>query len=542
MPRRRAIYDIDLRTRAFERKLIQLDQRVAKFEKRVGRVGSPNMFAGSTRSAFQFAGALTGIGTAAFFAQRGIREVTTGASAMAAQFEQTNIAFETFLGSAQRAGQLVGELREFAKFTPFTTSQTFRAGRQLLAFGVPADELLGTLRTLGDISAGVGTERLGQIILAYGQVRAQTKLAGQELRQFTEAGIPLLDELAAVLGKTPAEIKRLVFEGRIGFPLVRQALMNLTSEGGRFFNLMEKQSQTFSGRLSTLAGNWELVQERIGKSINQRLRPFVNAAIDVTGRWTEATEKGSEEIRRQAIVARGLFAALQRGNQTERERGSIINMINDRYGEYLDNMLTEKTSTQELDDAYKKLNSTLRNRLAIQVKQEVLGEKLTEQSKLLAEQELLRLRRTAFATLRETRGDAARRDVLETFGLRSEFLDPRTARFAEELEKAQFEGNQKRLEILTRQINRAGGAIDKQFGTSTGGTTGNLATQAAARSAVGGGITGRSPVNLVVNVEKLVEEINFENTNLKESETEVSERVKRVLLTLLNDVNILGGN
>ena len=77
-----------------------------------------------------------------------------------------------------------------------------------------------------------------------------------ELRQFTEAGVPLLDEVSKVMGKPVAEIGKLVSAGKVGFPIVQQALANLSGEGGRFNNLMEKQSQTFSGMMSNLDDAW----------------------------------------------------------------------------------------------------------------------------------------------------------------------------------------------------------------------------------------------------------------------------------------------
>lgn len=119
-----------------------------------------------------------------------------------AQFEQTQIAFEVMLGSADRAKTLLEELSVFATETPFELVQLEEASKRLMAYGVEADNLIPTLKMLGDITAGVGMEKLPQLILAFGQVKAATKLTGMELRQFTEAGVPMLDALVQHFNKT----------------------------------------------------------------------------------------------------------------------------------------------------------------------------------------------------------------------------------------------------------------------------------------------------------------------------------------------------
>lgn len=170
----------------------------------------------------------------------------------AGEDEQTAIAFETMLGSAELAKQKLEELKDFALNTPFELTGLKDMAKRLLAFNFSADELIPTMKALGDISSGVGTDKLPQLILAFGQVKAATKLTGMELRQFTEAGVPLLDELAKVLGKDVKQIQAMVTAGQIGFPDVQKALFSLTGEGGRFFNLMEKQSKSLLGLWSNL--------------------------------------------------------------------------------------------------------------------------------------------------------------------------------------------------------------------------------------------------------------------------------------------------
>lgn len=245
----------------------------------------------------------------------------------AANMEQTRISFETFLGSGEKAGKLLKDLSDFAAKTPFDLPQVLDGSKRLLAYGVDAESIIPTFKMLGDIAAGVGTDKLPQLILAFGQVSAATKLTGMELRQFSEAGVPLLGALVDKANETGGVITKIggiskeqaksmgsltsaiadqefrmklltdagknhgvswdmlthkydqnkaklseygsigeavykkvkvsaedmierISDSKVKFGEVQEALSGMTSEGGRFYNLMEKQSQTFSGVIS----------------------------------------------------------------------------------------------------------------------------------------------------------------------------------------------------------------------------------------------------------------------------------------------------
>ena len=209
--------------------------------------------------------------------QKGVRNMTflfAGASIAiggflkaAGDFEQVEIAFETMLGSAEKAKELLDGLKEDARKTPFTLPGILDASKRLLAMGIEAGRLRDTIKILGDVAAGVGIDKLPNLVLALGQVKAATKLRGSELRQFTEAGVPLLAELAESLGKTPAEIQKLISQGAISFEDVRKALENLTTGSGRFANLMERQSQSFLGILSNIKDFLIINAIAIGKEL-----------------------------------------------------------------------------------------------------------------------------------------------------------------------------------------------------------------------------------------------------------------------------------
>lgn len=174
----------------------------------------------------------------------------------AADMEQNRVAFETMLGSADEARKQLKKFSDFARKTPFELPQVVTGAKQLMAYGIEADNLLPTFESLGNIAAGVGRDKLPQLILAYGQVRAATKLTGAELRQFTEAGVDLLGKLAEQSGKSAAQVKEDMEAGAApSFEEVQKAIFSMTEEGGKFFNLMERQSETFSGVISNIRDN-----------------------------------------------------------------------------------------------------------------------------------------------------------------------------------------------------------------------------------------------------------------------------------------------
>lgn len=171
----------------------------------------------------------------------------------AGNMEQWRVAFDVMLGSADKAKVLLQQISDFAVKTPFELPQVVQGAKSLLAYNVSAEKIIPTFNALGNIAAGVGKEKLPQLILAFGQVKAATRLTGAELRQFTEAGVPLLEILAKQSGKTAAQIKEDMENGAaISFEEVEKALFSMSGEGGKFFNLMEKQSTTFQGTMSNV--------------------------------------------------------------------------------------------------------------------------------------------------------------------------------------------------------------------------------------------------------------------------------------------------
>jgi len=204
--------------------------------------------------------ALTAFGVAGALA---VRKVVMASG----EFEMTTTAFTTLLGSAEKAKDMLMDLGEFAAKTPFTITGVEAAARQLMAVGFEAENILPTLKSLGDVAAGLGMDETGmqRLILNLGQVQTQGKLTGRELRDFLVAGVPLVDELAKHFGKTKAEIADMVKKGLVGSKDVLKAFKNMSSEGGKFYDMMRKGSETLPGMISNVKDSMELLSRTMGE-------------------------------------------------------------------------------------------------------------------------------------------------------------------------------------------------------------------------------------------------------------------------------------
>lgn len=181
------------------------------------------------------------------------------------EFQSLNVSFTTMLGNKERADALMGQLVKTAAITPFSMQEIANGAKQLLAYQVSAEEVNDSLVRLGNIASGIGVP-LSRLILVYGQVRAKGKLMGDDLRQFTEAGIPMVAELAKQFGVSESAISGMVSAGKIGFKDVQSVINNLTNSGGMFYNLMAEKSKTLEGQISNLGDSWDQMLNQLGQS------------------------------------------------------------------------------------------------------------------------------------------------------------------------------------------------------------------------------------------------------------------------------------
>lgn len=205
-----------------------------------------------------------GAAAAGVFAVSQIKNFVTQVATVRGEFQQLEIAFKTMLGSAAQADALMSQLVKTAATTPFGLTDIAQSAKQLLAYGVDADKVNETLIRLGDIAAGLSIP-INDLAYLYGTTMVQGRLYTQDLNQFLGRGIPLIEQLAQQFGVAENQVKALVEEGKVGFPEVEQAIINLTNEGSMFGGLMAAQSQSITGQISNIEDAIDTMFNEIGK-------------------------------------------------------------------------------------------------------------------------------------------------------------------------------------------------------------------------------------------------------------------------------------
>lgn len=214
-----------------------------------------------------------------FMALTGAISFTSSAVQKAANMQTLYTSFKVLTGSAATAQKTLEGLVAFAAETPFEMPELAESARMLLAYGFNARDVQKELRMLGDVSSGTG-QRIQEIAYLYGTARVQGRLFQVDINQFTNRGIPIIAELAKVLGVAESEVKALTEAGKVGFPEVQQAFQNMTGEGGRFSGMMIEQSKTWNGLMSTLSDNIGIVMTEFGKPIVDNLTPALADAVE----------------------------------------------------------------------------------------------------------------------------------------------------------------------------------------------------------------------------------------------------------------------
>jgi tape measure domain-containing protein len=225
--------------------------------------GLGNALASAGKGALNLAGNLAGGVTTA-----GVAGVVAGGAGLfglgafgvnlASQIQSTRISLETMLGSAENAKGLMTEITAFAKKTPFNRLELFDYSKQLIGVGIAQKDMIGTLNKLGNVAAGSGAP-LQNIITNYGQIRASNRAYTQDLKQFSNFGIPIWEKLAKNMGITVEQLRTGIDTQKIkvNFQEVDKVLNQLTSSGGQYFDLMQKKSGTFEGAMSNLQDTFE---------------------------------------------------------------------------------------------------------------------------------------------------------------------------------------------------------------------------------------------------------------------------------------------
>lgn len=244
-----------------------------------------------------------------------VREVT-------AQFELQRVSLGAIIQDQNRANELFSEIKSFALKSPVSILDLTKYTKQLAAYKIGIDELFETTKKLTDVSVGLGVS-MDRVVLAYGQTRATGYLRASEIRQFTEMGVPIVEELAAKLSKmngelvTAAQVMDMVSKRGISFELVKEVFDDMTSAGGMFYQMQEKQGNTLFGLWAKLGDAASVMYDEIGntESVNAGMRAAIQLLTELMRNWREVG---------RAIGAAGVgFAAIWATNKVKGWQGGI---------------------------------------------------------------------------------------------------------------------------------------------------------------------------------------------------------------------------
>lgn len=214
-----------------------------------------------------------------------VREVT-------AQFELQRVSLGAILQDANKGEQIFSQIKQFALKSPISILDLTKYTKQLAAYKIGYDELFDTTKRLADISVGLGVD-FQRLTLLYGQVRATGYLRASEVRQATEAGIPLVEELAAKLTKangelvTAADVMDMISKRAISFDMVKDVFTDMTSAGGAFYNMQEKQGNTLYGLWAKLGDAASVMYEQIGNTgvVNEGMKEAIQMLTELMRNW-----------------------------------------------------------------------------------------------------------------------------------------------------------------------------------------------------------------------------------------------------------------
>lgn len=221
-----------------------------------------------------------------------IQSFVTGVREVTAEFELQRVSLGAIIQDQQRANQLFSEIKSFALQSPLKILDLTKYTKQVAAYGIETEKLFDTTKRLADVSVGLGVD-MGRLVLAYGQVKAASYLRAAEIRQFTEAGIPMLELLANkftdLQGKmvSTEQVMDLVSKRAVSFSMVEEIFNDMTSAGGMFYNMQEKQAQTLFGMWSKLGDAVAVMYDEIGNTgwVNDSMKTTIGLLESMMRNW-----------------------------------------------------------------------------------------------------------------------------------------------------------------------------------------------------------------------------------------------------------------
>lgn len=231
-----------------------------------------------------------------------------GILALSGQVDKAKISFTSLLGSSTKAKESIAELQKFGAETPFEFPGLLETSKKLIAFGVAQADLIPTMKMLGEASQGQ-QDKLNQLANAYGKLASKGRASMEELNMFTDAGVPIIAELAKQYGVSTEKVFKLVETGKVGFNEVNEVLKKMTSEGGQFFGNLDKQAQTLDGVMSTFKDSINGVALSLLDSLKPAMIAVTKSATAVTDSYN-SMEDSSKELVGDTVALGGTVLTL----------------------------------------------------------------------------------------------------------------------------------------------------------------------------------------------------------------------------------------
>ena len=265
---------------SYQRAMEEADNSTKQFQTNTSSLGSK--LAGTLKTGLSVAvSAIAGVATA------------MGAGAVAglkynATIEQYETSFETMTGSAEKAAEVVERLKKLGAETPFEMPQLADVTQLLMNYGFTADEAIDRMKMLGDISQG-SADKMSRIATAYGQMSSAGKVQLEDVKQMIEAGFNPLQEISESTGESMSSLYERISKGTLSVDEITASMERATSAGGKYYQSMQKQSQTFSGMISTLKDNaQQLLGDVVQPISDSMVSTLLPAAIDAIDQMSNA--------------------------------------------------------------------------------------------------------------------------------------------------------------------------------------------------------------------------------------------------------------
>jgi tape measure domain-containing protein len=491
----------------------RLENRVMSLQGMLGRIGT-----------------VVGVGALA----KGIFDAGTN-------MEGLNISLQTMLGNKDEADKLVAQMVKFAATTPFAQSEVQTAGKQLLAYGIEAKNIIPTLRQLGDVSAGLN-QPIGEIAYLYGTIKTQGKAMTVDIKQFANRGIPIYEALAAVTGKNGEALQEFIEHGKVGFPQIQKAFELMTTAGSglktNFAGLTQELAKTTGGQWSNMKDQLEQLAVTIFKELQPAINWFIKSMASLIEKvksiikWIKEHETLVKTIAyaMAAAVVAYKACAIATALWTSAQLALNVAMSANPIGVVIVAVAALTAGIYALWEQYEKLKAEY-----VQAGENQMFEALKDEIALVKDG----------ADKYEKLGKA--RKEAESLAIKDENV--RIARDIAKMEKqlafekrkgsdAEIQTTEKQLGLLKKFKERLPSVFDKSTKKGESGKIVSAGVKGAA-----GIDSAKTPQHTVItiNIDKMIEKFTILTNNVSEGAQSIKETIVKAMIEAVNDSQIVAG-